>query len=154
MSVNNDQLAADPLGQRLIQILRAGALSIPFEEEFSDRLEITIRGPSPAIGNVMVYSDSDELTVYVGEHTHCHFSLYMHRDRSNVEAIHAVVEETVAFLSDLLADRIVVWSKSVAGTPSFGGIFRRDMAPELLQAGAKAYLWSGAPFIPQAARDA
>ena len=152
MPVSSDQLATDPLGQRLIQALRGGALSIPFEEAFSDRLEVTVPGASPAIGDVTVCSDSDELTVYVGEHTHCHFSLYMHQDRSASEAIDAVVQETVAFLSDLLADRIVVWSRSVAGVPSSGGTFRRDMAPSLLEPGAKAYLWSGAAFIPPTVR--
>lgn len=151
MPVSNDQLAADPLGQRLIHVLRGGALALPFEEAFSDRLEVTIRGASPAIGDVTVYSDSDELTVYVGEHTHCHFSLYMHQDRPTAEAADAVVAETLAFLSDLFADRIVVWSRSDAGVPS-GGTFHRDMEPELLEPGAKAYLWSGAPFITRVVR--
>jgi hypothetical protein len=151
MPVTNAQLATDPLGQRLVEVLRAGALSVPFEESFSDRLEVTVRGASP-VGDLTILSDLEELTLYVGEHTHCNFSLYMHQDRSPAEAIDAVVEETVGFLDDLLADRIVVWSRSGGGVPEAGGTFRRDAAPELLKPGAKAYLWSGTPFIPMAAR--
>jgi hypothetical protein len=152
MPVTNAQLATDPLGQRLVEVLRAGALPVPFEESFSDRLEVTVRGAS-AVGDLSILSDLEELTVYVGEHTHCHFSLSMHQDRSPAEAIDAVVQETVGFLDDLLADRIVVWSRSVGGgVPSAGGTFRRDTAPELLEPGSKAHLWSGTPFIPAAAR--
>ena len=152
MPVTNAQLANDPLGQRLVVVLRAGALPVPFEESFSDRLEVMVRGAS-AVGDLTILSDLEELTLYVGEHTHCHFSLYMHQDHSPAEAIDAVVEEAVGFLADLLADRIVVWSRSVGGgVPAAGGTFRRDTAPELLEPGAKAYLWSGAPFIPAVAR--
>jgi len=152
MPVTNAQLANDPLGQRLVEVLRTGALPVPFEESFSDRLKVTIGGASP-VGDLTILSDLEELTLYVGEHTHCHFSLYMHQDRSPAEAIEAVVEEIVGFLDDLLADRIVVWSRSVAGgVPSAGGTFRRDTAPELLEHGAKAYLWSGTPFISAGAR--
>jgi hypothetical protein len=151
MPVTNDRLANDPLGKRLLEVLRAGGLLEPFDEAFSDRLEITVPGASP-VGDLTVLSDADELTVYVGEHTHCHFSLYMYQDRSPAEAIDAVVEEAVGFLSDLLADRIVVWSRSVDGVPASGGTFRRDVAPERLEPGAKAYLWSGAAFIPAVVR--
>ena|SRR5438309_5182531 len=151
MPATNAQLANDPLGHHLVEVLRAGALPVPFEESFSDRLEVTVRGASP-IGDLTILSDPEELTLYVGEHTHCHFSLYMHQDRSPAAAIDAVVEETVGFLDDLLADRIVVWSRSVGGgVPSAGGTFRRDTAPDLLEPGARAYLWSGTPFIPAAA---
>jgi len=152
MPATNAQLANDSLGKRLLEVLRAGALPVPFEESFSDRLEVTVRGASP-VGDLTILSDLEELTLYVGEHTHCHFSLYMHQDRSPADAIDAVVEETVGFLDDLLADRIVVWSRSVdGGVPEAGGTFRRATAPELLEPGATVFLWSGTPFIPAAAR--
>jgi hypothetical protein len=132
-----------------LEVLRGGAISAPFDEISSSPLEIRVPAPSKAIGDVVLSSDMDELTVYLGEHTHCHFSLYMYDDRPASEAIEKVVQETVAFLEDLLADQIVVWSIE---SGQRGGTFRRDAQPQRLEPAARAYLWSGAPFIPASAR--
>ena len=149
MSATQEELKSDPLGRRLLEVLRGGAIAAPFDEISKTPLEIRVPAPSKVMGDVVVSSDIDELTVYLGKHTHCHFSLIMYQDRPPSEAIEIVVHEAVDFLKDLLADQIVVWS---TGSGQQGGTFHRDAQPERLEPAARAYLWSGAPFIPPSVR--
>jgi hypothetical protein len=140
MAILPAQLATDPLGRRFLAACREALAGADYQEAFTDRVTVTIPAASPAVGDLTIYSDGDELTAIIGDHTHCHFPLYMHEDKSRELACDAVVREALTFVLDLLADRIVVWSKWVDGKPTSGGTFYRDRSPDWMTAGATSYL--------------
>jgi hypothetical protein len=79
--------------------------------------------------------------MYLGHHTHCHFSLYMvDTDPDPEEKISA---EAVKFLTDLLDDRVVIWSQIVGGKPTSGGSYYLGEKQTLRPVGAESFLWSG-----------
>jgi hypothetical protein len=71
-------------------------------------------GIHPEFGNIEIYDDGDELTVVVGKFTHGHFTNY--DDNLSVDdKERQIVDDVVAFLEDLFADRVVVWSYKGSG---------------------------------------
>lgn len=106
--------------------------------------ELQINSPNPALDFVSVSYDGEEATVGVGELTHGHFNPY---DASLSDQARArwVCDEVMAFLSDLLGDRVVVWS---SGPQRSGGwtMLEPGTVPALRK-GVSAHLWSG-PYSP------
>jgi hypothetical protein len=91
--------------------------------------------------NLEIQVDGDEITMYLGHHTHCHFSLYMvDTDPDPEEKISA---EAVKLLTDLLDDRVVIWSQIVGGKPTSGGSYYLGEKQTLRPVGAESFLWSG-----------
>ncbi len=67
----------------------------------------------PAVGNLEIYDDGNELTLVAGNFTHGHFSNY-DENLSVDQKESAIVDAVVSFLEDLFADRVVLWGhKSV-----------------------------------------
>jgi len=102
------------------------------------------------VGDVVIHDDGDELTLYIGEHTHGHFSNY--DDALTVEQkAEAIVNEMLGFLDALFADQVGVWSVSRRA----GGWYHlkkdangRDqdvfvVGSTMSKQGAKHYVWSG-----------
>jgi hypothetical protein len=130
----------DLLSQVFLRKARVVLSGIPCREEVTDRLRITVPGRS-VIGDLEIYLDGDEITMYLGHHTHCHFSLYMvDKDPDPEEMISA---EAVKFLTDLLDDRVVIWSQTVDGKPMSGGSYYLGAKQTLKSSGADSFLWSG-----------
>ena len=131
----------DLLSQAFLRQARAALSGIPYREEVTDRLRITVPARSAMIGDLEVYLDGDEITMYLGHHTHCHFSLYMlDKDPDPEERISA---EAVKFLTDLLDDRVVIWSQTVDGKPRSGGSYYLGAKQILKSSGVDSFLWSG-----------
>ena len=63
----------------------------------------------PRVGDVIVQVDDEEFTVFVGPHTHTHF---MFDDEIADRALRTqeAVDRLLAFLDQLFADQLVVWS--------------------------------------------
>ena len=92
----------------------------------------------PDFGNVEIYDDGDELTVYVGNFTHSHFSNYS--DASDAEKAKEIVDSTISFLSDIFKDHLVFWGSH----NSRGGGLRRDELPNPgFSTKGPLYVWSG-----------
>ena len=115
----------------------------------SERVEegnlwITIAALSADVGPLEVMVDSEEATIYLGEHTHTHISPWTHGDEAT-DANSAITDATIDYVSDVLADRVVIWSHYVDGQQVSGGAYHREVEePTWRPHGAAAYLWSGA----------
>ncbi len=115
----------------------------------SERLEegnlwITIPARCAEVGPLEVMVDSEEATVYLGEHTHTHISPWTHAD-VGADVNTTVTAATIDYVSDVLADKVVIWSHYVEGQQVSGGAYHREVEePTWRPSGAAAYLWSGA----------
>ena len=159
MPLSDAELAAhDPLARAFLRGLRemlpAGAFEeIPAERsEHPDILVARIPAASPAVGDVRVYSDGAELTTFVGDHTHGHTGAYLFGDPTAPAAIERAAASEAAWVRDLLADRVVVWSRRTASRQVLAGGTENPDAGEAARPGAwrgsatEAWLWSGHPF--------
>jgi hypothetical protein len=150
MALAPEQVAKlDPLSAAFLAALRSSPLGTLCQESFTDRLQLTIPAKAPSVGDLRISGDGSELTVYLGEHTHSHFALYMFADLPRSEAISGVVSQTLKYLSDVVSDQVVVWSHVVNGRVVAGGSYGRSSGPGPLKVRpeADAYLWSGARVL-------
>jgi hypothetical protein len=85
------------------------------------------------VGDIEIQDDGNELTVTVGKFTHTHFANY-DEGISDSERAERIVNDLVAFLEDVFADRVEFF-----GSHRTGGGFR----PRGAESGSDLYVWSG-----------
>jgi hypothetical protein len=142
MRLNEETISKlDPLSQVFLRKVRPALSGVAHREEVTDRLQITVPARSALVGDLQIYLDGDEITMYLGHHTHCHFSLYMAEGDPDPED--KTSAEAVKFLTDLLEDRVVIWSRTVAGKLTSGGTHFLGAQQTLKSDGADSFLWSG-----------
>ena len=90
----------------------------------------------PEVGDIQVYDDGDEVTVYAGNFTHGHFSNY--DAISEQEKAKDISESIIDFLEAVFADRVAFWGSHKAG----GGWRRLDIGAQEKPNGCE-YVWSG-----------
>jgi hypothetical protein len=94
----------------------------------------------PDVGDVMIYDDGNEATVGIGTITHGHFG-WADSKRMEAEIAQSVTDEVVRFLTDLFADRIVLWKSS--GGAGGWWMVGRDNTLSIMEVDDPTYLWSG-----------
>lgn len=159
MSLSDSELAAhDPLAGAFLKHLRARLPAGAFEERAPERSKhpyvmiARIPAASPAVGDVLIYSDGDELTTFVGDHTHGHTGAYLFGGPNNPAAIDRAAASVAAWVRDLLADGVIVWSQRTAERQvlSGGTVSVEDIAgvlgESLRRRATEAWYWSGRPF--------
>lgn len=118
------------------------SLSRGREELRGDDLWLVIPAQDQAVGDLEILVDTTEVTVFVGHHTHCHFSSY---DGDGPAEDLAICEQATEYLENVLADRVVIWSvRRADGQRGSGGTFSLGGTPRFVDAGSDAFLWSGA----------
>jgi hypothetical protein len=91
----------------------------------------------PDVGDVEIFDEGDELTVVAGKFTHGHFSSY-DQELSPEQKAARIVQDTMIFLEELFADRIILWGSHDGS----GGWYKRDRSSDWASPGTK-YVWSG-----------
>ena len=128
-----------PLANNFVQALHSA--SITFERDADGTLRIPAR--SSEVGDLVVAFDDDEITFFIGDITHQHFTP---GSRGNPEAPDQVAEcirEAVQFLREVLDDRWVLYSYP-GGAGGCYEIGEDDGRTE----DAARFLWSG-PYRTQ-----
>jgi hypothetical protein len=120
------------------------------QQQFPDRVIRTGAPPDPVavfpaahpeVGDCIIWDDGNEATVGVGEITHGHFNPYDESRSPDAIAVW-VTQAVVAFLVDLLADRVLLWSASNGRTG--GWTYAEEGAADLaLPVDAQLFVWSG-----------
>jgi hypothetical protein len=101
---------------------------------------IVLPGSSDAVGDISIIAGSKELTVCIGNITHCHFENYL-PDISEPERSNAIVDDVIEFLDSLLADRVLIWRSGQGGGLR---VLDEGETPDVRSdAGTQFYLWSG-----------
>jgi len=96
----------------------------------------------PAVGDVVVHDDGDEVTVECGNFTHTHFANY-DDGIDNAERAKRIADAVLGFLRDLFADQIELYGSHKSG----GGWRRVSRGPLEREStslfGGQSYVWSG-----------
>lgn len=94
----------------------------------------------PGFGDLSITMDSEEITVFVGNITHCHFEYDASLADDPARTV-AMPEALLRFLAELFSDRRVVWK---AFGPLVGGSYlRRDAEPVRSGLIVRRFVWSG-----------
>ena len=120
--------------------LRSAFPEVPFVSADPPDPVATLDGPCAELSPMQVCDDGDEITVHLGTTTHAH--LACHDDAlSDAERERQTVEDMVAFVRDLFADRIV----ATTGLGGRIGGWRRIAADEAVPRNGRVwrrYVWS------------
>jgi hypothetical protein len=122
----------------LTEFLRHRPYGQALRIELDEQPRAVIPGKCAAVGDLVIYDDGDELTVYYGNFTHCH---YGPAQFTGSEADwDAVTRALAGDLDALFSDQLILWGSH----QSRGGIFRRGEVPTFGPApGETKYVWSG-----------
>lgn len=98
---------------------------------------ITFPAKHPDVGDIQIVDDGVEITIYVGNFTHSHFSNY--DDISDIEKEREISADVADFLERLFSDRVILW-----GSHKEGGGWK-DISPDEVDEGKREneFLWSG-----------
>jgi len=107
--------------------------------EASNR-SIVLAAAHEEVGDVTILDDGDELTVYIGDITHGHFSGYT-PGISPDQQMREIVDGLVGFVEDLVADRVLIWRSGRSG--GWDIIESEEQLKVHSDAGTQFYLWSG-----------
>jgi hypothetical protein len=109
--------------------------------EFALDPDGSIRVPAKhsAVGDLLVTFDGGEITVFIGEITHSHFTPGACGNISSTDPDGEAVACAAEFIQEVLSDRWVLWSNR-AGV---GGSFRRDQPIDTPTPDAAVFVWSG-----------
>jgi hypothetical protein len=94
----------------------------------------------PEVGDVSIYDDGNEAMVSVGQITHGHFG-WEDPNRPEADIATSVTVEVVRFLTDLFANRVLLWRSSggAGGWQTLG----QNSSLSIMDGDASTYLWSG-----------
>jgi hypothetical protein len=113
-----------------------------------EQLVLSLPAAHPAVGELTIWIDADEITVGIGEHFHCHFPTYLHDEPTSNAAEQEAAQEAAAFVRDVLDNRVVLHLHSEAGQVRWSGTYHLDRYPQRKNdRGTRQYLWSG-PIEP------
>jgi hypothetical protein len=91
------------------------------------------------VGDLSIFDDGDEATIFIGDITHLHFDS---EASSESEIEESVTAEVLAFLEELFADRIVIWKSRRTGAD--GAIPQANFEiSSYVNAEDLTYVWSG-----------
>jgi hypothetical protein len=134
------------LGERLKQIVPARYEGARVHNTATDpNLVVTFEAAHREVGGLAIMDDGDELTIYIGNITHSHFSCY-DSDIQEVERANLIVDDLLCFLDDLFHDRVLLW----VGRDRRNGGWRTLSTETLeLEPNARNYVWSGPVSKPR-----
>jgi hypothetical protein len=77
-------------------------------------LRILVPAAHPEVGDLVIWDDGDEATVFVGAITHIHMTPY-DTALSKEQAAERIADEVTDFIENLFADRVLMWRAFWAG---------------------------------------
>ncbi len=123
-------------------VIRKLKLELPLLNLILDKEKhkITISAIYEGFGNIELDDDEDEITLFVGNFTHCHFGCNQEY-LSEKEKAEMVAEEVVEFLNDLFNEKVTMYGSHGGG----GGFKYRDerKGQESRLDMRQRWLWSG-----------
>ncbi len=118
------------------------AAGVAFEDD-GGQLKIPARHAD--VGDLLINFDDGEITVYVGNFTHCHFPPYQGSDTYAGRTAKDCVEDALDYICGILSDQWVLWSYPGGA----GGSYRLGAEDDSMEdaplpsEGVIRYLWSG-----------
>lgn len=127
------------LRESFIPSLKSAFPAEPFEFSDDGNRIASIQMPNGR-GELKIHDDGDELTFYLGDITHCHFSQdYLGDGKYSPEG--EVIEEAIDYLLDLFADRVIFYRDLSGGQDGSIQSPSSDQVAAVL-ADSNCFLWS------------
>jgi hypothetical protein len=109
---------------------------------------VRITGRNSAVGDIVVSFDGNEVSVFLGDITHCHFTPYKADDNFPGCTPEQAATDAVSFIREVIADQWIIWRWS----DGRGGCYKPgaddDAADGPLPGELVEYfVWSG-PYVP------
>jgi hypothetical protein len=121
---------------------RLRRLKIDFSSEPDGALRIAAR--HPAVGDMIVGFDDSEVSVFIGQITHCHFTPGACGDISASDSIEECVTESARYIHEVVSDEWVLW-RYPSGA---GGSYSDANSIDSPGGDAEQFRWSG-PLNPE-----
>lgn len=129
--------------------LRAGltAASVAFED---DNGQFRIPARHPDVGDLLITLDDGEITVFVGNFTHRHFTPHEGDANYAASTIEDCVREAIVYVSGIVNDQWILWAYpgGAGGSYRIGAEAEPSADTPLADEEVIRYVWSG----PYAAR--
>lgn len=119
---------------------RLRALKVGFSVDPDGTLRVAAR--HPGVGDLVASFENAEISVFVGEITHCHFTPGACGAIDAPDPIEECVSEAGRWVRDLLDDKYVLWTAG-GGVAGVGGSYHVDHAVDTPVPGAHRFVWSG-----------
>lgn len=100
-----EEAKLDPLAELFRSAFQDRFAHLRYEEEFTDRLTVTIPAVHPETGEIVVWIDGDEVTVGIGRYFHTHFEAYVGSEPPEEEDRRWATEHALAFIDDFMTER-------------------------------------------------
>ena len=124
---------------------RLRTAGVGFERDADGALRVPALRPE--IGDLVVTFDDREITVYVGDLTHCHFTPETADQASAQAHVDAAAAEAVDFVVSIVNDQFVIWRYPSGGGGCYPLSFESSpMADTPIGDEAQCYLWSR-PYV-------
>ena len=136
---------AGELNHLTSQALRQAGIA--FSQESDGTLRI--KCPNPALGEVVVSFDDGEISVFLGDITHSHFTPIEARGKFPARTPEHAAGEVAQFLREVLADEWVIWrwKDGRGGCYKPGGDDWESANAPLPAEEVERFVWSGS-FVP------
>ncbi len=114
---------------------------IPFDYSGRDSLVASVPIPN-GVGDLKLCDDGDEITVFLGDVTHCHFSQdYLGDGKYSPES--EVCDAVIEYLKDLFSDRLLFYHARDRGRDGSGPIPPPDELDKIKK-DCRCFVWSRA----------
>jgi len=129
------------LEKRCSEALRSAEVAIQGNPDGT--LRVVAR--SVEVGDLVVAFDNDEITVYIGDLTHCHFTPGAVGNLDASDPIGECARAAVGFVLGVLNDREMIWTypNGVGGSHRSGDKNNPMADAPISEEGTRYYLWSG-----------
>jgi hypothetical protein len=113
-----------------------------------ERQRLRIAGRNSAVGDIVVSFDDGEVSVFLGDTTHCHFTPYEADNMFPGRTPEQAAIEAASFIREVIADQWIIWrwSDGRGGCYKIGGNDHEANAP-LPGETVECFVWSG-PYVP------
>jgi hypothetical protein len=129
--------------------LRAGlaAAGIAFDD---DDVQLRIPARHPDVGDLLITLDDGEITVFVGNFTHRHFTPHEGAATYTASTVEDCVREALEFVRGIVNDRRVLWAYpgGAGGSYRIGAEAEPSEDVPLPDEQVIRYVWSG-PYTPR-----
>lgn len=115
-----------------------------FRIEYTVDPDGALRVPArhPGVGDLIASFENAEISVFIGEITHCHFTPGACGDVHSADPIEECVSAAGQYVRDVLADKYVLWTAG-SGVAGIGGSYHAEHPIDTPTPGARCFLWSG-----------
>ena len=126
------------LRKRFMKRLRA--LGIEYTVDSDGALRVPARHAS--VGDLIASFENAEISVFIGEITHCHFTPGSCGEIDSADSIEECVSSAGRYVRDVLADKYVLWTAG-GGVAGVGGSYHVEHPIDTPTPRASSFLWSG-----------